>query len=319
MPLAPDLVDMLLAPPATPHECPDVEAWWPRHLGTVQRWSSPIERAIAGGALADRTGWAFASGYQAALRALLPSLPDDTIAAMCVTEEAGNRPKAIRSTIGDAAAGGRLRLDGSKRWTTLGPASGLLLVAAVDARGPTTDRPRIRVATVPTGAAGVSLEPMPETRFVPEVPHARVRFEGVDLPAQALLPGDGYDLYVKPFRSIEDTLVSAAVLAYLLVESRRRGWAHDWSERALATLLAFSELAGMDARAAPTHLLLAGTLAWAHALFDEASSLFARGPRDASARRWERDATLTQVAGTARTQRAARAWERYDVKIADAG
>ena len=317
MPLSPSLLDLLLSPPARPRDCPDVAAWWPVHRRTVARWRSPTERAIAGGAQADRAGWAFASGYQAALRALVPDLSDDTIAAMCVTEETGNRPRAIRTALGDGA-GGRLRLEGSKRWTTLGPASGCLLVAAVDARGPATPRPRILVARVPTDAAGVSLQPMPETGFVPEVPHARVHFEGVDLPAQALLPGDGYDDYVKPFRSLEDTQVSAAVLAYLLAESRRRGWPRAWSERALAVLLAFAGLADMDARAASTHLALAGALASAHALFDEAGALFAQGTQDASAVRWARDAPLVQVAGSAREQRAARAWERVEAAPASA-
>jgi acyl-CoA dehydrogenase len=315
MPLPSDLLDLLLSPPPAAQDCPDIAAWWPIHQRTVQRWSRPIERAIGGGAVADRAGWAFASGYQAALRALLPELPDDTVAAMCVTEEAGNQPKAIRSTLSQAGLGS-LRLDGSKRWTTLGPASGLLLVAAVDAREPAAERPRIRVVRVPTGAAGVSLQPMPETRFVPEVPHARLRFEGVSLPQEALLPGDGYDAYVKPFRSIEDTQVSAAVLAYLLAESLRRGWARDWSERALAVLLAFSALAETDPRAPSTHLALTGALAWAHALFAEAGTLFAQGPQDASAGRWARDATLMQVAGAVRAQRAARAWERIGARTA---
>ncbi len=44
-------------------------------------------------------GWAFAGGYQAALRALRPELPHDSMVALCVTEEAGNRPRDIRTTI----------------------------------------------------------------------------------------------------------------------------------------------------------------------------------------------------------------------------
>ncbi len=313
MSLSPELLELLFAPPAPADDCPDLAAWWPGHQRRAQRWRTPFERAIAGGVAADRAGWAFASGYQAALRALVPDLPDDQVAAFCVTEEAGNSPKAIRSTVreaGDGAASGRLRLDGSKRWTTLGPASSLLLVAAADARGPATDRPRILVIRVHADAPGVALEPMPDTRFVPEVPHARVRFEGVELPAASRLAGDGYDDYVKPFRSVEDTLVSAALLAYLFAESRRRDWPQAWSERALATLLGFSGTARLDPRDAATHLLLAGTLQWAHALFAEAKALFAEGPQDAAAERWARDVPLTQVAGSARTRRAERAWER---------
>ena len=53
----------------------------------------------------------------------------------------------------------------------------------------------------------------------------------------ALLPGDGYDVYVKPFRTIEDIHVHAATIAYLVAEGRRRGWPHGWIERAVNLLL----------------------------------------------------------------------------------
>ncbi len=48
------------------------------------------------------------------------------------------------------------------------------------------------------------------TRFVPEVPHARVQLNDVRLDAAALLPGDGYQAYVQPFRSIADMHVTLA-------------------------------------------------------------------------------------------------------------
>jgi hypothetical protein len=311
MTLSASLLDRLLAPPAQPAGCPDVAGWWPRHRARTQAWPAPIDRSIVGGLDADRAGWAFASGYQAALRALVPSLPDDAVAALCVTEEGGNTPKAIRSTI-RASGPGRVVVDGHKRWTTLGPASGVLLVAAVDARAGegAGARPTIRVVRVPTGLPGLALRPMPDTRFVPEVPHAQVDLVGVELADDALMPGDGYDAYVKPFRTVEDVHVSAAVLAYLFGCSRRRDWPRAWTERALAVLAAFADLAARDPRAPSTHLLLAGTLALAHGLYTEASDHFAQGPRDDEASRWVRDVALMQVAGAARTQRAMRAWER---------
>lgn len=310
MTLSQRLLERLLAPPREPVGCPDVDAWWPRHQAVAGEWRTPIERAVAGGLDADRAGWAFASGYQAALRALLPALPDGVVAAMCVTEEAGNQPRAIRCALRDDG-NGRLRLDGGKRWTTLGPASALLLVAAVDLREPAGERPAIRVVRVDASAPGVALHPMPPTRFVPEVPHARVDFEAVALDGDALLPGDGYDRYVKPFRAIEDTQVSAAVLAYLIAESRRRDWPAAWCERALSTLLAFSAIAELDAASASTHLALGGTLESTHELFARAGELFAAGPQDAAAQRWERDAALLQVAGGVRAARLARARERF--------
>jgi hypothetical protein len=311
MPLSPALLDRLLAPPSAPQPCPDVDAWWPRHRALAAAWPSPIERSIAGGLAADRIGWAFATGYQSALRALLPGLPEDAIAAMCVTEDAGNAPRAIRTTLRDADDG-QVALDGSKRWTTLGPASGLLLVAAVDLRAATGVRPSIRVVRVPTDTPGVTLRPMPPTRFVPEVPHAEVALAGVVRPASEVLPGDGWDTIVKPFRTVEDVHVTAAILAHALGCGRRRGWPRDLSERSLSVLASFEDAAGRDPSAEGTHLLLAGTLALAHSLLAEAGRRMADGPSDDEASRWARDAALLGVAGGARAQRAARAWARVE-------
>src|SRR5262245_48930328 len=114
---------LLLPPPARPID--DVAGWWRQIWLSVDSGErKPAALAVAGGFAADRVGWAFASGYQAALRALLPDLLRDTLAAFCVTEVDGNRPRDIRTTIAPQPDGA-LRIDGAKRWTTLGPSSTL--------------------------------------------------------------------------------------------------------------------------------------------------------------------------------------------------
>jgi len=296
---------------AAPHAraIDDVAAWWQAWLSVDTRDARPAALAVAGGFAADRVGWAFASGYQAALRALLPDLPHDTLAAFCVTEAQGNRPRDIRTTIvpqGD----GTLRIDGAKRWTTLGPSGTLLLVVgALPSSGDAT-RPLLKVARVPVPTPGLVLQPMPPTRFVPEVPHAQVLLDDVRVRADALLPHDGYDAYVKPFRTIEDLHVTLAVLAYLLREGRARDWPAAFNEQVVAALSVLLALAGDDARDALTHVALAGALRIAHRLYAEASTLWAVTADDPAARRWQRDVPLFEVAGSAREQRAERAWER---------
>lgn len=298
-------------------EIDSVARWWPRHRQAYARWRAPIERSIAGGFDADRVAWAFASGYQGALRALAPDLPDDVMAAMCVTEETGNRPRDIRTRID--ASGDAIVVTGAKRWTTLGPESTLLLVAGTSAAGAPGERASIRIVRVPAAAPGVRIELMPETRFVPEVPHARVHLDAVKLPASALMPGDGYDGCVKPFRTIEDTHVTAAVLAYLLREARARGWAHAFVERVAAALAAFAGIASAPPDSPVTHVVLTGALHWAHQLYAEASVHWASaGDADPGAQRWRRDSALFEVAGGTRTQRAARAWERLARPAPDA-
>jgi len=306
-----DAIGYLLKAPVAVEECAEVAAWWPQHRRHASIWRNPMDLAIAGGFAADRVGWAFASGYQAALHALFPGAPEDRICALCVTEAEGNSPKAIRSELRRDATG--WQLDGAKRWTTLGPDGALFFVAAREAGAP-GERAVIRVARVASGARGVTVTPMPPTRFVPEVPHAELRFEDVRLADDALLPGDGYTDYVKRFRTIEDLHVNAAILAYLVREARRLGWPADWIEGALALLHALRALAAEDASVPAMHIALAGALAHSGVLLVRADDHWAAAP-DAAAERWRRDRELLKVAGTARTQRTARAWERIGERI----
>lgn len=304
----PAIDSCLRAPTAVP-ERTGVADWWPRWRDGAARAAAPAEQALLGGFDADRVAWAFASGYQAALRALLPELPRDAVAAFCVTEESGNRPRDIRTRIAPADGSGWV-LSGAKRWTTLGPDSSLLLVVGVLPPDADAARVQLKVARVAAGAPGLQLLNMPPTRFVPEVPHARVQLDAVRVADADLLPGDGYERYVKPFRTIEDTHVTLAVLAYLLREARHRAWPAAFAERLCAALVALADVAQAPADAPATHVVLAGALAQAHALYDEAGALWAAAGDDPAALRWQRDAALFAVASSARAQRAARAWER---------
>jgi acyl-CoA dehydrogenase len=302
------LLEQLLAAPLEAAPCEDVASWWARHRALAGDWTDPVALAIAGGFAADRIGWAFASGYQAALRALVPDLPRDAVAAFCVTEAAGNRPKDIHTALERDGESG-WRLTGSKRWTTLGPQGALFLVAARDA-SVAGERPAIKLVRVPSNAPGLRIEPMPPTRFVPEVPHAQLHFDSVALAAGAWLPGDGYERYVKPFRTVEDLHVTAAQLGYTLREARRFTWPQDWVERALAALEALRAIAREDPSSAATHLALAGALAFVGGLLGEADTHWARAPDAAARARWERDRPLGGVAGKARALRTERAWQR---------
>jgi len=307
----------LTATPQPPATIDGVAGWW-RHVWLpleAVRSDAPA-LAVAAGFAADRVAWAFAGGYQAALRALFPELPHDTLAALCVTEAEGNRPRHIRTTIvpqGD----GSLRIDGAKRWTTLGPASSLLLIVGALPASAEAGKPTLRVARVPASTPGLVLQPMPATRFVPEVPHAQMQLTDVRVGADALLPHDGYDAYVKPFRTIEDAYVTLAVLAYLLREGRARRWPDAFNEQIVAAIALLMLLACEDASAATTHVALAGALRIAHRLYADASALWAAVADDPAAHRWQRDAALFEVASTAREQRAARAWERLGTEGAD--
>jgi alkylation response protein AidB-like acyl-CoA dehydrogenase len=300
------LIGQLRPDQAVARACEGVSDWWPRHRAIAREHADPMHQAIVGGFVADRVGWAFASGYQAALRALFPDAPADRICALCVTEADGNGAKAIRSSL--RRDGDGWTLDGAKRWTTLGPEGALFFVAARD-EAASAARPAIRVVKVAAGTPGLAIEAMPPTRFVPEVPHARLRFEGLRIAAGDLLPGDGYDAYVKPFRTVEDIHVQAAVLAYLMREGQRLDWPEDWRERLSALLAALGKIADMPSAEAETHVALAGALAIGAGLIEETGAFWRAAAADPAALRWQRDKELLAVAGAAREQRTRRAWE----------
>lgn len=290
---------------ATP--CESVAEWWRRHRSIAREHADPIHQAIVGGFVADRVGWAFASGYQAALRALFADAPGDRICALCVTEADGNSPKAIKSSLKKNGAG--WMLSGAKRWTTLGPEGALFFVAARD-EAASAARPAIKLVRVPSGSPGLKIESMPPTKFVPEVPHARLQFEDLRIEEAQILPGDGYDEYVKPFRTVEDIHVQAAVLAYLMREGQRLAWPQHWLERLSALLAALGKLSDMPASHAETHIALAGALAIGAGLIGETEEFWMRSATDQAALRWARDRELLKVAGSAREQRTQRAWDQ---------
>ena len=139
----------LRAPTQVPPRA-SVAEWWPRWRSAAALAASSVEQALLGGFDADRVGWAFASGYQAALRALLPELPADAVAAFCVTEESGNRPRDIHTRI-TPQADGSVSISGAKRWTTLGPDSSLLLIVGALPPAEDSARAQLKVARVRKG------------------------------------------------------------------------------------------------------------------------------------------------------------------------
>jgi acyl-CoA dehydrogenase len=299
--MTPETIRRLLCPPPIVSYA-DAAAWWSAHEARTRDLPRTIERAFAAGIDADRLAWPFAGGYAAALRSLIPSLSQGTLAAFAVTEAGGNHPKAIETTIRER--GDRYVVDGHKRWVTLGPNGGTFLVVAKE-EGDST-RPSLKVAMIPSAHPGVKLLPLSDLPFVPEIPHAELILEGVEIEAEAVLPGDGYDRYVKPFRTVEDLHVFAAIGGHLLATGSRNEWSRDWRERLLIALIAIDGLAELDPRAAETHVALAGLLGDVSALITECDPWWSGEAKD----RWQRDRVLFKVASTARARRRERAWEK---------
>jgi alkylation response protein AidB-like acyl-CoA dehydrogenase len=208
-------LDALLKPLFSPQQqapIDSLDAWRVAHRAATQGLASPIDRAIAGAILADRVAYAFASGISSALQSLVPDT-GDRLAALCVTERAGNHPRALTTSLTELE--GKLTLDGEKTFVTFGTEAEILYVAA-RAGDHADGKPRIVLVAVPRDARGVTTFPAKLAPIVPEVPHAVVRLDQVivDGHVTRVLEGDGYDRYVKRFRTVEDLHVFAAIATY---------------------------------------------------------------------------------------------------------
>ncbi len=280
--------------------------------------ATPIERALVGGVRADRLGFAFVSGYTSAV----VTLAGGALAARglsfpalrpCVaaTEAGGAHPRAIATTLGRDEHG--LRLDGAKRWVTLGDQASHALVIARE--GELDGRPALKAVLVPLHRAGVRLGATPAPPFVPEIGHAELTLDAVRVDEDDVLPGDGYSDWLKPFRTHEDLSVHASLVGYLAgVVSRAKG-PPQASAELVAIAILLDDLSREDAKSAETHVALEGAIALTQGFIERRGAQFAALPADAR-ERWERDRPLLNVAGRARSERFLRALERSGRKSA---
>jgi hypothetical protein len=260
-----------------------------------------VERALRGGLAADRLAWACASGYRAALRALVPEL-GETAAALCATEKGGAHPRHIETRLCDG------RLDGTKGFATLSTVARTLLVLACE--GESEDgRKRLRLVRVDAAAPGVTLNALPPTPFAPELPHAEVRLDGVAVAPDEVLDGDAWTRHVRPFRTIEDLHVFAALTGYLIGVARRTGWPAELLAELTCIVSCALSLERVDRDAPATHVALGGLLLLVRRFVDGSDGEWARVD-EPERERWRRDRPLLQVAGRARSERLSKALSR---------
>lgn len=273
-----------------------LESWWLATRDVREQLEVPADRALLGGVLADRLGYAFAGGYQAALQRLVPG--GEGIRSLCITEARGNSPKDIDTVFdGDTVTG-------KKKWATAGPLATDLLVCAktgVDEQG----RNKLVMVRVPASAAKLTASSAP---FVPEIPHAEVELDHARV--SEVLPGDGYTEYVKPFRTIEDSHVHAALVGYLIGVARRNDFSRDLIEQLIATALAVRMVTLADPKAVTTHVALSGAMTQAAVLIAEVERAWEEVD-DEEWTRWKRDRALLRVASAARAARRDAAWSTF--------
>ncbi|MCY1403584.1 hypothetical protein D3C76_629310 [compost metagenome] len=263
-----------------------------QQLGPV----TPFELAVLGGKAATTPGLAFLVGYQAALRVLWPSAPA-SLGALCATEQRSVRPADMQTRLED------LRLSGRKDFVTAGTAADWLLVAA--RCEPVGDSPQLSLTVVYPGEPGVRLEALPVLPLMPDIGHARLFLDGA---LCERLAGDGWDAYVKPFRTLEDLYVLSALCAWLYGVGQQAGWPQALQLRLIGLLGGCAECCRQCADAPTTHLLLGGLFAQFATLKQELDAAFASGQPE-WAMLWQRDQSVLEIAGAARGKRLAKAWQ----------
>jgi acyl-CoA dehydrogenase len=286
----------------TPPAVDTLTAWWDATTAEREAQPTTIDRALIAGAVSDRLGFAFAGGYREALRALVPGL-QGVAAALCATEEGGAHPRAIKTTL-TRVHGDGFSLTGKKKWATAASDARILLVIA--STGERDGKNELAMVSVHVGMMGVKLTPT-TAAFVPEIPHAEVEFDNVAVSESDVHSGDGYEDYLKPFRTIEDLHVHAALLGYLIGVARRHGFARDVMPGLVASAAMIRALAEEDLKSAVTHLALGGAIDQVTRVVAAIDDRWSAGDEHA---RWQRDRMLLKVAGSARTARLARAIER---------
>ena len=255
---------------------------------------TPFELAVAGGRRVATPGLAFLVGYQAALRMLWPSAPP-SLGALCATEQRSLRPADMQTRLTD------LRLNGRKDFVTAGDAADWLLVAARSEEPGET--PRLSLAVVYPGEPGVRVEKLSALPLMPDISHGRLHLDGA---LCELLAGDGWDAYVKPFRSLEDVYVLSAMTAWLYGVGQDSGWSQPLLLRLLALLAGCAEASRQPPNNPAGHVLLGGLFAQFDALKGEIDQALAEGSPE-WAQMWQRDQGVMQLAAGARAKRLAKA------------
>jgi hypothetical protein len=122
---------------------------------------------------------------------------------------------------------------------------------------------------------------------------------GVSDNALRVIGGDGWDAYVKPFRTLEDIYVLSAMTAWLYGVGQDSDWPQALQLRLLALLAGCAEVSRQAPNNPCGHVLLGGLFAQFEGLKAEINQALAEGPPQWAAM-WQRDQAVMDLAAGAR-------------------
>jgi len=276
-------------------------------------WPEHIDRAIAGGFLADRTAYAFASAFHSALHFLIPDIPDDKLAAFCITEKGGGHPKAIKTTLNSEIHPNSQKtswiINGQKQFVSCAKNADLLFVAASAGMG-ADGRNQLRLVQLEKSTPGLTINILDDLPFIPEISHGTLKLDHIAIAETQILEGDAYSQYIKPFRMFEDVFVFTALLGYLFRNASLFSWPQPIKENLLALIHNCRSLTLSDLAASENHIVFNGFQSLMDKVLIEIEPYWSTASKDVIDH-WERDKPLLKIAEKARVQRLKTAWANY--------
>ncbi len=299
------------------------------HLELAGGETSSLQQSFAAGLRAPAMGYAFFAGYQSAISRLLGvHYCADALYALCVTESSGNSPAVIETQLlpGAGAAGvgedaQRRLLHGTKTFVTGGELVDRLLVLAVDEYLP-EGRKAFSLVDLPLATVSrekMKISTLPALPVVPEIPHCAIRFDHLPVHSGQVLPGEGYDKYVRRFRWLEDTHVLAALSGFL--HSVGRYWqSRDLVALSLGLFNGISSLGGVPdsslgevSGAGGSAVVVYGWLTRQLALALPGILAGVATEHEEQAQRITRDIAVLKVARSARERREEKVWSAWQI------
>lgn len=147
----------------------------------------------------------------------------------------------------------------------------------------------------------------PVMSFLPELSHGSMQLKNVSVKEDQMLPGDGYEDYVKPFRTIEDIHVTSALIGHIFSIGLTNNWPRSLLQQLFSVFVQLRSISKHSAKDAGAHIALAGILGCFQQqleLVDEQMDLM---PRELQLK-WQQDKKVFSLASEARSKRTDNAW-----------
>ena len=210
-----DLVTLSRDSPLSTYD--SARSWAMNFFGNTQQ-KNEVDQAIWGGFNVQQFSFAFLAGYQAALSKMFPGIASGKLKALCVSEENGAHPKAIETSLHNS------KINGLKTYVTAGTEAEYLMVLC-RTNEISNGRQMLKMVHLPVAMQQIQISDF-ELPFMREIRHGSVNLTETPIESDQILEGDGYKLYVKPFRTYEDIFLGISYQSMLL----RQAIAYNWEE-----------------------------------------------------------------------------------------